>query len=76
MSSTAARLAASAGDGFKTLKGLTMNTTIYPATVRELGDMAVARGMKITELLSELQEELGAAPWPTSGSTAAATRVI
>lgn len=36
-----------------------MNATTCPATVRELAEMAEARGMKASELL----EELGPMPW-------------
>lgn len=44
-----------------------MNTTKYPATVRELGDMAEARGMTATRLL----EVLGPIPMPPAGYTLA-----
>lgn len=40
-----------------------MNNTKYPATVRELGDMAAQLGMKPTELL----EMLGPIPMPPAG---------
>lgn len=43
-------------------------TTLYPATVKELGDMAEARGMSFVELLEELLEELGPLPWPPSAA--------
>ncbi|WP_104175521.1 hypothetical protein [Arthrobacter sp. Y81] len=44
-----------------------MNTTKYPATVRELGDMAEKLGMKASELL----EMLGPIPMPPAGYTLA-----
>jgi hypothetical protein len=44
-----------------------MNSTKYPATVRELGDMAEELGMKASELL----EMLGPIPMPPAGYTLA-----
>lgn len=44
-----------------------MNTTKYPATVREAGDMAHALGMKLPEFL----EMLGPIPMPPAGYTLA-----
>ena len=40
------------------------NTTNWPATVRELGDMAIQRGLKLSELLEELERDLGPMPRP------------
>lgn len=44
-----------------------MNTTKYPVTVRELGQMAEERGMEVSRLL----EVLGPIPMPPEGYTLA-----
>lgn len=47
------------------------NTSNWPATVRELGDLAEQRGMTATELLEEMAEQLGPMPMPPAGFTLA-----
>ncbi|WP_146072478.1 hypothetical protein [Arthrobacter sp. 4R501] len=42
-----------------------ISPTLYPATVREAGDMAEAQGMKLSEFL----ETLGPLPTPPAGYT-------
>jgi hypothetical protein len=42
-------------------------TIKWPATVRELGQMAEQRGMKASELLGELLEKAGPIPRPPAG---------
>lgn len=48
-------LTASAGDGLKTMKGVTMNSAKMPKTVRELGEMAEEQGITAAELLGKLE---------------------
>lgn len=43
------------------------HSTAWPATVLALGDMAEERGMKPSELLAELERDLGPCPMPPAG---------
>ena len=43
------------------------HSTAWPATVLALGDMAEERGMKPSELLAELEREIGPMPMPPAG---------
>ncbi|MDI3194803.1 hypothetical protein QK290_10620 [Pseudarthrobacter sp. AL07] len=47
------------------------NATNWPATVRELGDMAEKQGLNIVELMDELEREAGPIPMPPAGYTLA-----
>ena len=46
-------------------------TTNWPATVRELGELAAREGRNVSDLLDELERDLGPCPRPPAGYTLA-----
>jgi hypothetical protein len=48
-----------------------MNATNWPATVRELGNLAHEKGMSLVALMDQLESELGPMPMPPDSYTLA-----